>query len=292
MKRDAGECVVLAMLLCIAVVSSAMPVSATGTTEVNVTKYCANNYSRVLNETTIPLNYTWMQNNTPQQYSNGPVYMQGPSFNSSDPWGDAGQNMICFYTHNGTLIANLTDYIKLDGEDKGMSPGDEIAIHGINGPLTRWFNYTHIYEPHDSQGYMVLTWWDDEYGYVPNFTYGMRLYFYRNKTGDYGVDDSLNMTNREMYSSFGPWYHYNYSGNWPSMKGLSVKHVDNIYIYPPHLHDFNDTGDTTGWAFGNETGESPGANDPNIEFNSTAYDAIADDDGTYQSDVTTIQLQH
>jgi hypothetical protein len=81
-----------------------------------------------------------------------------------------------------------------------------------------------------------------------------------------------------------PWYRYNYSGTWPSAKGLSVKYVNQLMIYPPHRHDFNTTGDTTGWAFGNQTA-SPGVGDPSTAFTSTS--AIADDDGIFQSDVTT-----
>ena len=268
--------VILTILLCIALVTSVVSVSATATTEATVTKYCANNYSTVLNNTT--LNYTDMKANYTNVLSVGDLWMQGATFNSSDPWGNLTpkENMRCFYTHNGTYIHNLTDAVG------GMSSGDEIQILANDG-FSKWFNYTNVYETHPLMGGMVLTWWDNEMGYVPNFTYGMRLYFY-NQT------DALNFTDWDMHESLAPWYwHYytNESGSWPSAKGLSVKYVDRINIYPPHRHDFNTTGDTTGWAFGKQTSSNPPSapNDPNTEFDSTSN--IADDDGTFQTDVTT-----
>jgi hypothetical protein len=87
-----------------------------------------------------------------------------------------------------------------------------------------------------------------------------------------------------MRDSLAPWYRYNYSSIWPSAKGLSVKYVNQLKIYPPHRHDFNTTGDTTEWAYkGAVSSDPPGSIDmPNDAFGSTGI--IADDDGTFQID--------
>lgn len=270
---------ILAILLCVAISCSTLPVQAAATTEVEVIKYAASNYSTVANSTT--LNYADMQANFTNVYSNGSVYMQGPTFDANDPWGTAGQNMGNYGEHNGTYISNLTD------EVGGMNPGDEVEIHANDG-FKRWFNYTNVYEPHERLENMVLTWWDSQYGYVTNWDDGMRLFFYA-PPATYGVNDSLNWTNWDMHESLAPWYWHNYSSTWPSAKGLSVKYVDQIKIYPPHLHDFNTTGDTTGWAFRHQTSSNPPStpNDPNTVFTTALKSNIADDDGTFQTDVTT-----
>jgi len=221
-----------------------------------------------------------MQSSFTNVDSKGPVYMQGPTFNTSDPYGDAGENMILYYEHNGTYVRNLTDLVG------GMSAGDEIAVKASDG-MTRYFNHTNVYTPMDRQGQMVLAWWDNQSGAVPTYSEGIRLFIYT-PPASYGVSDSLNLTLRDMFYSMAPWYRYNYSGIWPSAKGLSVKYVNQLKIYPPHRHDFNTTGDTTGWAFGNQTSVLPTTpDDPSIAFTSTS--AIADDDGTFQSDVTTTE---
>ncbi|MFA5212569.1 MAG: hypothetical protein WC406_04490, partial [Methanoregula sp.] len=212
----------------------------------------------------------------PFAYSNGPVYFQGPTFNASDPYGYAGENMINYYDHNGTYVRNLTDLVG------GMTTGDEIFVKASDG-MTRYFNYTNVYTPSSNQGELVLAWWDSVGGYVPSYSEGIRLFFYTPKTGSYGIADSLNFTLVDMRDSLAPWYRYNYSGTWPSAKGLSVKYVRYLYIYPPHRYDFNTTGDTTEWAYEGGVGATPGMNEPNTAFGSTS--AIADNDGdSYQTD--------
>jgi len=269
--------VLIATLLLIVGGILVAPVSAV-TTEVTTIKYAANNYSYA--ESSATRTWTQMQSSFTNVDSKGPVYMQGPTFNTSDPYGDAGENMILYYEHNGTYVRNLTDLVG------GMSAGDEIAVKASDG-MTRYFNHTNVYTPMDRQGQMVLAWWDNQSGAVPTYSEGIRLFIYT-PPASYGVSDSLNLTLRDMFYSMAPWYRYNYSGIWPSAKGLSVKYVNQLKIYPPHRHDFNTTGDTTGWAFGNQTSVLPTTpDDPSIAFTSTS--AIADDDGTFQSDVTTTE---
>ncbi|OPX75652.1 MAG: hypothetical protein A4E40_01433 [Methanoregulaceae archaeon PtaU1.Bin059] len=128
---------------------------------------------------------------------------------------------------------------------------------------------------------MILAWWDDQYGFVPDYAEGIRLFFYT-PPSTYGVDDSLNLTLRDMQASFDPWYSYNYSGTWPSAKGLSVKYVQYLKIYPPHRHDFNATGETDEWAYkGGVSLDPPGSIDQPSSLISPTTD-IADYDSSYE----------
>ncbi|QYZ78746.1 hypothetical protein E2N92_04530 [Methanofollis formosanus] len=257
----------IAVCLCIALMAA--PASA-ATTSVTITKYADNNYSAV--DQTESLTWQEMRTNLSNKYSNGPVYMQGPTFNSNDPWGDSGQNMIWFCDHNGTAVSDLVDKVG------GMSSGDEVMIQSDDN-FAVYFGYDNVYTPHSRQGEMILTWWDGDYSYVPNFRWGMRLYFYT-PPDSYGVADSLNLTLRDMEAAFDPWYRHNYtdsSGSWPSAKGLSAKYVDRIKVYPPHRYDFATGGDTVEYAYKGGVNATPSTrNMPNTPFTSANIDA---DDG-------------
>lgn len=263
-------------ILILLVLSAAMilPVSA-ATTDITVTKYADNNYTQSVASETFNVSQLKALSSV---YSNGPVYMQGPTFDSGDPWGDGGQNMINYYDHNGTLVSAITD------EVGGMTDGDELKIQASDG-MSRYFGYDNVYTPDERQGDMIVAWWDSVYGFVPAYTYGMRLFFYTPEE-TYGVADSLNLTLRDMQASFDPWYSYNYSATWPSAKGLSEKYVRYLKIYPPHRHDFNATGETDEWAYQGEVSANPPAtiDVPTTEFASTS--SIADDDGTYKVDMS------
>ena len=322
MRKNKGKGMLVAMLLCIAaLVSAVVSVQATATTQVTVTKYAANNYSTVVNSTT--LNYSQM-NASLTVYGDGitDYFHQGPIF--TDEWNSSNCPIYedwtdeqCYGDHSGmgdydVWDRNETMNFKTKGSPKGtdikdlceqvggMSLGDEIQVHA-NDNLKKWFNYTNVYNNranetlNNMQGRMVLTWYAyDNYTGTPDYYSGMRLVFFANTTTHVnttcGENDLYVFGDWDMHECLAPWYWYYYYRAgvlYPSTNGLSVKYVDQLNIYPPHLHDFNTTGDTTGWAFGNETDESPGANDPNTEFDSTAYNNITDDDGTFQSDVTT-----
>lgn len=265
MTRDVA--VTLALLLVELMLVSA---ASAATEEVQVIRYADNNYSVI--QSTATRNWTEMQSSMTQADSNGPVYMQGPTFDYADPYGTAGQNMILYYWHNGTYVKDLTD---LTG---GMAAGDEIFVRANDG-LTRYFNYTNVYAPDSGQGELVLAWWDSSYGAVPGYSEGIRLFFYT-PADSYGVADSLNFTLVEMHDSLAPWYRYNYSGIWPSAKGLSIKYVNQLMIYPPHRHDFNTAGDTSEWAYKGEVSSKPPGmiNVPNTELSSTS--TIANDDSS------------
>ncbi|WP_157203253.1 hypothetical protein [Methanofollis liminatans] len=260
---------IAALILSVALV---LPVAAV-TTSITVTKYADNNYSQSVDAETFNLSQLRTLSSV---YSNGPVYMQGPTFDSNDPWGDGGQNMINFYGHNGSRVSNITD------EVGGMSDGDELKVQSSDG-FSLYFGYDNVYAPDSSQGDMIVAWWDSDYGFVPDYTYGMRLFFYT-PPSSYGVDDSLNLTLRDMEASFDPWYRHNYSLTWPSAKGLSSKYVQYLKIYPPHRYDFNTTGDTVEYAYEGDVDGVPGTSTvPSTAFSSTANIA-ADDSVSYQTD--------
>ena len=271
----AACCLVIALMLL------AVPAMA-ATTQVNVTKYCDNNYSAVVDSTI--LNIAQLQALS-SNYSNGPVYMQRGTFDLNDTWGDANQGLVYYGEHNGTYVSNIT------GEVGGMSDGDELWVIGIDKPITRYFGYDNVYTPNSRQGDMILAWWDNETGLAGNtWNSGLCLFFYT-PPSVYGFADSLNLTNRDMEASFDSWYQRfvadknNASALYPVANGLSVKNVTDLLIYPPHRYDFNTTGDTTEWAYeGEVSGVPDDATTPSTQITNTIDLAkIADDDGTSYS---------
>lgn len=251
----------LSALLCLCVIGAVLvaPAAATGSTSVTVTKYCDNNYSAVDDSETI--SWTDMRDNFTHVVSDGDIYMQGPvfenewiaaGFNASDynVWDEdeEGVNLVSYGGHNGTSVSDLVD------EVGGMNAGDEIAIRSVGGSKTysSWFNGSHINSPGDNLGDLVLTWYDSVDGNVPTWDDGMRLYFY-----DSGES---NFTNWDMYESLPSWYWKYYGSQYPSAKGLSVKQVNTIDIYPAHRYDFATGGDTVESAYSMDT-EITGATD-------------------------------
>jgi hypothetical protein len=238
------------------------------TTEITVTKYCDNNYSAAADSETLDLAALQALSSV---YSNGPVYMQGGTFdNATDVWTYTDDSMACFGEQSGTYVRNITD--KVDG----MNPGDEIKVAAPDG-YGMYFNYTNVYSPAPCQGEMILSWQNETHT-VPDYADGIRLFFY--------TPSDLNFTNADMRDSMAPWYwrivkdKYNPSDLYPSAKGLSVKTVSDLKIYPPHRYDFNTTGDTTRYAYEGGVSSSPGLNEPNGTTVDTSK--IADDDGIYE----------
>ena len=283
MRRDVFpkvRAIPAACCLVIALVFLAAP--ATATTQVNVTKYCDNNYSAVEEAKTLTL--AQLQGLS-AVYSNGPLYMQG-LINETD-WVNAGQdpalydrwdpnrtgvNLEYFGEHNGTYVRNIIT----NGVD-GMNPGDELWVVASDG-YKMHFNYTNVYSPAPCQGEMILSWQNETHT-VPDYADGIRLFFY--------TPSDLNFTNQDMKESMAPWYwrltkdRYDSSNICPSAKGLSVKTVSDLKIYPPHRYDFNTTGDRTVYNHayaGGVTGLPSSATDPSDPFTSTS--PIADDDGS------------
>ena len=235
-----------ACCLVIALLFVAAPAMA-ATTEVTVTKYRDNNYATV--DQTATLSMTDLIGDFTPVYSNGPVYMQKGTFDPNDVWGDANQGMTYYGEHNGTYVSNITNLVG------GMSDGDELYVLGIDLPITRYFGFDNVYTPHERQGDMVLAWWDSDSGLAGDtWNSGLCLFFYTPPSIP-GVNNSLNLTNRDMEASFDSWYQrftpdkFNPSALYPVANGLMVKNVTDLAIYPPHRYDFATGGDTTEWAY-------------------------------------------
>ena len=275
----------LSALLCLCVIGAVLvaPAAATGSTSVTVTKYCDNNYSAVDDSETI--GWSNMTTDYDNVVSTGDIYMQGPVF--EDEWiaaglsvfdynvwdeDEEGVNLVSYGGHNGTSISDLVD------EVGGMNAGDEIAIRSVGGSKTysSWFNGSHINNPGSSLGDLVLTWYDSVDGNVPSWDNGMRLFFYTSGEG--------NFTNWDMYESLPSWYWKYYGSQYPSAKGLSVKQVNTIDIYPAHRYDFATGGDTVESAYEGEVGASPAVNEPSDTTVTTSN--IATDNNVFETTAT------
>ena len=209
------------MLLCIAVIGSAVPaLAAEPTTEVHITKY-ASDETTILTETTV--SYQWMETNLTVQGDGATEYFhQGPIF-EGDPWDPAETlNLKSKGIVKGT---NVKDLCELAG---GMSPGDEIGIIASDG-FSKRFGYENVYSPQPGQGPMVLCWYKDGVN-VPDYAEGMQLAFF--------ADDHI-FGNWDMHECVAPEYRYNYSDDYPSSNGLSVRYISDIAIYS------NETAETT-----------------------------------------------
>jgi len=213
------KCAILTMLLCIAIVSLAAPALA-ATTEVNITKYAADEMT-ILNETTVT--YQWMETNLTVQGDGATEYFhQGPVFDG-DPWDpDETSNLKSKGIVKGTDVKDLCE---LAG---GMSPGDEIGIIASDG-FSKRFGYENVYSPQPGQGPMVLCWCKEGI-YPPDYAEGIQLTFF--------ADDNV-FGNWDMHECMAPEYRYNYSGVYPSSNGLSVRDISEIAIYS------NETAETT-----------------------------------------------
>jgi uncharacterized protein YjdB len=215
-------------ILCIgiALLLSTLPLPAQAaeqTTEVRVVKY-ASDKTTVLSERAVTCG--WMEANLPVQGDGvTPYYQQGPVFNSPPgPWDeDETANLKDKGALKGTDIKDLCNLVE------GMSAEDEIKITASDG-FSKWFGYKNVYSPQQRQGLMVLCWYRDG-DRVPDFEEGLQIVFF--------ADDNV-FGNWDMHESLAPKYRYNYSSDYPSANGLSVKWISEIAIYsmmdPPKLH--------------------------------------------------------
>ena len=260
MKKNIGKSMILAMLLCIALAISAMPVSAAQpTTEVHVIKYASDRMT-ILNETTV--HYTWMRDNLPimgEDNLYGPnythYYFQGPTFDEYNMWDQSESVNVDSRDYGAVAGTNVKDLCELVG---GMSPCDEVKIKSPDG-FHKWFNYINVYNNranetlNSRQGPLVICWYNGEesitgdpqgVGYPdPSSTRtgyhkGMRLVFF--------ADTSVNPWGRHVFGHMDMhdclaekyWHYYGgYPGfdGWPATSGLSVKWIGEILIYSNSL---------------------------------------------------------
>ena len=207
-------------ILCIgiALLLSTLPLpahAAEPTTDVvRVVKY-ASDETTVLSERTVT--YVWMEANLPVQGDGvAHYYQQGPVFKS--PPGPWDENETVNHKDKGALKGtDIRDLCDLVG---GMSARDEIKIKASDG-FSRWFGYKNVYSPQRRQGPMVICWYRDG-DRVPDFEEGLQIVFF--------ADDNV-FGNWDMHEALEQEYRYNYSGDYPSANGLSVKWISEIAIY-------------------------------------------------------------
>ncbi len=218
------QCIGIALLLSISISMLLQPgQAAEPTTDVRVVKY-ASDGTTVLNEMTVA--YDWMETNLPV-YGDGVTHYfhQGPIFDS--PPGPWDENETANHKDKGAVKGtDVRDLCDLVG---GMSAGDEIKIRASDG-FSKRFGYENVYDPPSGQGPIVLCWYKDG-TYVPDYDDGMQIVFF--------ADDHI-FGNRDMYECMASEYRYNYSSEYPSANGLSVRYISDIVVYstiaPPELH--------------------------------------------------------
>jgi len=236
---------ILAMLLCIVMVSSAIPaLAADPTTEVYVVKYAADG-TTILNETTV--NYTWMEANLEVQ-GDGTThyYHQGPTFDDGNLWDpDETLNLKDKGALKGTDVKDMCELVG------GMSTGDELRIKCTQDNFNKYFAYENVYAPEPEQGKIVLCWYKDG-GYVPTYDTGMQAVFFAQTTNGAGQYVFGNWDMHE-YLAEEYWHYYT---TYPSTNGLTIKWVGEIAI------------------FSSETPETPGG-DASASLDATANVTVA-----------------
>jgi hypothetical protein len=221
------------LVFCCVIVSLTAVVSA-ATTQVHIARYAADNVT-VINETTVT--YQWMETHL-SVMGDGKThyYHQGPVFiDDADPvreeqlrWNSAEDKNVQEKDMGAVKGTNLKDLCELAG---GMAPGDVVKIKADDG-FTKTFAYENVYTPTSRQGPMVITWYHDTEGYVPQYRTGMRLIFFADSSSNpWGIHA---FGNYDWHESAAPeyWYYYRQGDEkYPTTTGLSVQSVSDILIY-------------------------------------------------------------
>ena len=204
------------------------------TTEMHIVRYAADNVT-VMNETTVT--YQWMEASLPvmgdgatHYYHQGPVFVDDadPAHEEELRWNAAEDKNVQEKDMGAVKGTDLKDLCNLVG---GMSPGDTVKIRAADG-FTKTFAYENVYRPPGRQGPMVITWYHDVDGYVPDYRTGMRLVFFAdNSTNPWGIHAFGNNDWRQSAASE-YWYYYRQGDEkYPTTTGLSVQYVSDILIY-------------------------------------------------------------
>jgi len=225
--------IIFSLVFCGVIVSLTAAVSA-ATTEVHIVKYAADNVT-VINETTVT--YQWMETNLPvkgdgvtRYYHQGPVFIDDadPAREEQLRWNAAEDTNVKDKDMGAVKGTSLKDLCDLAG---GMVPGDVVKIKAEDG-FSKTFAYENVYTPTPRQGPMVIAWYHDTEGYVPQYRTGMRLIFFAdNSTNPWGIHA---FGNYDWHESAAPeyWYYYRQGDEkYPTTTGLSVQSISDILIY-------------------------------------------------------------
>jgi hypothetical protein len=179
----------------------------------------------------------WMEANLPvygdgktHYYHQGPVFIDDPDPAAEEKlrWNAAEDTNVQekdMGAVKGTAVKDLADLVG------GMEPGDTITLRASDG-FSKTFAYENVYLPPERQGPMVITWYREDDGYVPNYSTGMRLVFFADTSSNpWGIHA---FGNWDWHESADPAYYYYYmqgSERYPTTTGLSVQQVSEIVIH-------------------------------------------------------------
>jgi hypothetical protein len=220
--------VFLRILMVLALLAVLPAISAGASTEVHIVLYAADGFT-VLNETTV--DYRWMEQNLPVM-GDGTThyYLQGPVFvdNPEDRWNPEEDTNVLEKDMGAVKGTDLRDLCDLVG---GMEPGDTVTLRASDG-FSKTFAYENVYEPPARQGEMVITWYEANKSYVPQYTEGMRLIFFADtSTNPWGIH-AFGVWDWHESAAEEYWYYYHQGGEaYPTTTGLSVMYVSDIQIW-------------------------------------------------------------
>ena len=239
--------IIFSLVFCCVVVSLTAAVSA-ATTEVHIVRYAADNVT-VIKEKTVT--YQWMEANLPvmgdgatHYYHQGPVFVDDadPAHEEELRWNAAEDKNVKEKDMGAVKGTSLKDLCDLAG---GMAPGDVVKIKADDG-FTKTFAYENIYLPNPRQGPLVIAWYHNSEGYVPEYRTGMRLIFFAdNSTNPWGIHAFGNDDWRKSAASE-YWYYYRQGDEkYPTTTGLSIQYVSDILIYSNSTTQGNSARTTT-----------------------------------------------
>ncbi|MFV9676707.1 MAG: hypothetical protein ACNYVW_03550 [Methanosarcinales archaeon] len=207
---------------------------STGVPSVHIIKYDTDG-TTIMNETNVT--YQWMEANL-QIIGDGTTHykFEGVDY-SGDHWDQNETYTGGFKIDRVVKGTSVTDLCELVG---GMGAGTEIELVACDGYETA-LGYENIYtdelssEQQERQGEAFLAWWEDDQGYVPDYSNGMRLFFTASDDDHiFGLWDMHECMDNKYWH-----YYWNEGVQYPSCAGLSAKYVDTIKIYSTHAADWN-----------------------------------------------------
>ncbi len=223
-------------LLCLFLVAGvfflAFPASA-ATTSLHIEKIAWDG-TTILSSTDVDA--AWMETHLPvygdgvtHYYHQGPVFVDDPDPVTEEMirWNAAEDTNVQEKDMGAVRGTAVKDLVSLAG---GMEPGDTVTIRAVDG-FSKTFGYRNVYLPPDRQGPMVIAWYREDEGYVPEYSTGMRLVFLADAaTNPWGI---YAFGNWDWHESADPEYYYYYAqGNerYPTTTGLSVQMVSSLSI--------------------------------------------------------------
>jgi hypothetical protein len=183
------------------------------------------------------VNVQWMEANLPvygdgmtHYYHQGPVFVDDPDPVIEDNlrWNQAEDTNVREKDMGAVKGTALKDLVDLVG---GMEPGDTVTVRAADG-FTKTFAFRNVYQPSGRQGPIIITWYRDGEGYVPDYATGMRLIFFADTSSNpWGIHA---FGNWDWHESADPEYYYYYvqgSERYPTTTGLSVQVVNTLTIH-------------------------------------------------------------